>query len=60
MSSSMKTFLWILIGFPLLFLFFAWAKNNWLLFYYSIPIAVVVSLMAFFVSKKHENDPEQF
>lgn len=56
MSSSLKSSLWILIGFPLLFLIFGWSKDNWNLFYISIPIAVVVALIGYFVSKKHEGN----
>lgn len=56
MSSSLKSFLWILLGFPLLFLFFGWAKGNWNLFYISIPIGIVVAFIGYFVSKKHEGN----
>lgn len=54
MSSSLKTFLWILIGFPIIFLISAWSIHFWNLFYISIPVAVVVSLLGYFVSKKYE------
>lgn len=54
MNSTSKALLWILLGFPVLFLFFAWITTNWLLFYYSIPIAIVVSYLGYYVSKKQK------
>jgi hypothetical protein len=54
MNSTIKAMLWILFGYPLLFLFFAWIVNNPYLFYYSIPIAILISLIMYFVSRKQK------
>ena len=55
MGSTCKALLLILLGFPILFLFFALITKNWLLFYYSIPIAIVVSFLGYYVSKKQDS-----
>lgn len=54
MGSTCKALLLILLGFPILFLLFSLITGNWLLFYYSIPIAIVVTLIGYFVSKKYK------